>query len=154
MKDDRSMPSTYTSLHAHLIFSTKERVPLISRDWRDRLHEYLGGIVRGLAGVPLAIGGVEDHVHLLVGLKSSHRLDYFLRDLKADSSAWVHRELSKRIFSWQTGYAAISVSPSEIESVRQYVLNQEEHHRRKTFIEELREILQDSNIEFDEKYLL
>jgi REP element-mobilizing transposase RayT len=148
------MPSTYTSLHVHLIFSTKERVPQINKDWGDRLHGYLGGIVKGLAGVPLAVGGVEDHVHLLVGLKSSHRLDYFLRDLKADSSAWVHDEIGKRLFSWQRGYAAISVSPSDIETVRQYVLNQEEHHRRKTFIEELREILQDSGIEFDEKYLL
>jgi putative transposase len=73
------MPSTYTSLHAHLIFSTKERVPSITKDWRDRLHEYLGGIVKGLKGIPLAIGGIEDHVHLLVGLRSFHRLDYFLR---------------------------------------------------------------------------
>ena len=79
------MPSTHTSLHYHLVFSTKERVPVISTDWRGRLHAYLGGIVKGLEGVPLAIGGIEDHVHLVVGLKSSHRLDYFLRDLKADS---------------------------------------------------------------------
>ena len=148
------MPSTYTSLHAHLIFSTKDRVPFITKDWRYRLHEYLGGIVKGLGAVPLAVGGIEDHVHLLVGLKSSHRLDYFLRDLKADSSAWVHQELSKRMFSWQKGYAAISVSPSDIESVRRYVLNQEEHHRRQTFIEELIEILQASGIEYDERYLL
>ncbi|HSS20327.1 MAG TPA: transposase [Pyrinomonadaceae bacterium] len=147
------MPSTYTSLHAHLIFSTKERVPLITTDWRDRLHGYLGGIVRGMAGVPLAVGGVADHAHLLVGLKSSHRLDYFLRDLKADSSAWVHNDLGKSQFSWQRGYAAISVSPSDIEPVRQYVLNQEEHHRRKTFKEELVEILEASGIAYDERYL-
>ena len=147
------MPSTHTSLHAHLIFSTRERVPMIVKEWRHRLHEYLGGIVRGLEAVPLAVGGIEDHVHLLVGLKPSHRLDYFLRDLKADSSAWVHRELGKRMFSWQKGYAATSVSPSAIEAVRRYVLNQEEHHRRQTFMEELVELLQTSGIEYDEKYL-
>jgi len=81
------MPSTYRSLHFHIVFSTKERFPLITKEWRERLHSYLGGIVNGLEGVPLVIGGIEDHVHLLIGLKSKHRLDYFLRDLKADSSS-------------------------------------------------------------------
>ncbi|PYS48090.1 MAG: transposase [Acidobacteria bacterium] len=147
------MPSTHTSLHVHLIFSTKERVPMISKEWRSRLHSYLGGTVKGIEGVPLAVGGIEDHVHLLVGLKSSHRLDYFLRDLKADSSSWVHREIGKRMFSWQTGYAAFSVSPTNIEGVRQYVLNQEEHHQRKSFQEEYVELLKASGIEYDEKYL-
>ena len=80
------MPSTLTSLHVHVIFSTKERVRSITDDWRDSLHAYMGGIVRGMEGAPLAVGGIDDHVHLLVGLKTSHRLDYFLRDLKADSS--------------------------------------------------------------------
>ncbi len=147
------MPSTYTSLHYHLIFSTKERVPVISTDWRGRLHAYLGGIVKGLEGVPLAIGGIEDHVHLVVGLKSSHRLDYFLRDLKADSSEWVHKEIHKLMFSWQKGYAAFSVSPSNIEGVKRYVLNQEEHHRRKTFQEEYVELLKASGVEYDERFL-
>ena len=147
------MPSTYTSLHCHLVFSTKDRVPAIVKDWRDRLHAYLGGIVKGLQGVPLAIGGIEDHVHLLVGLKSSHRLDYFLRDLKADSSEWVHKTIKKRTFAWQTGYSAFSVSPSALESVKRYVLNQEEHHRNKTYQEELIELLQASGIEYDERYL-
>lgn len=84
------MPSTHASLHYHLIFSTKERIPLITKELRPRLHAYLGGIVKGLGGTPLAIGGIEDHVHLLVGSKTSHRLDYFVRDLKADSSEWIH----------------------------------------------------------------
>ncbi len=147
------MPSTYTSLHVHLVFSTKERVPVISGEWHDRLHAYLGGTVKGLDGVPLAIGGMADHVHLLVGLKSSHRLDYFLRDLKADSSEWVHKEIGQRLFAWQKGYGAFSVSPSNIEGVRRYVLNQEKHHRRKTFQEEYLELLKASGIEFDERYL-
>jgi REP element-mobilizing transposase RayT len=147
------MPSTYTSLHCHLIFSTKDRQPWITKNWRERLHAYLGGIVNGLNGVPLAIGGIEDHVHLLVGLRSSHRVDYFLRDLKADSSLWVHREIREQMFAWQRGYAAISVSPSELGNVKEYVLTQEEHHRRKTFQEELIEILKENGIEYDERYL-
>ena len=123
------MPSTHTSLHVHLVFSTKDRRPMISKDWSERLHAYLGGIVKGLDGAPLAIGGIDDHVHLLVGLRSSHRLDYFLRDVKADSSEWIHNEIRKRLFAWQKGYAAFSVSPSNVEGVKKYVLNQEEHHR-------------------------
>ena len=150
----QTMPSTYTSLHCHIIFSTKERIRWITPDWRERLHAYLGGIAKGLGAVPLAIGGVEDHVHLLIGFKASHRIDYLLRDLKADSSAWVHNVLNRKIFSWQQGYAALSVSPSNLEDVRQYVLRQEEHHRRKTFREELIELLIESGIEFKEEYLL
>lgn len=147
------MPSSHTSLHFHLVFSTKERLPLIAKEWRERLHAYLGGIVKGLEGVPLAIGGIEDHVHLLVGLKSLHRLDYFLRDVKADSSAWVHQEIGNRTFGWQKGYGAFSVSPSNIEGVRRYVLSQEEHHRRKTFQEEYLELLKASGLEYDERYV-
>jgi putative transposase len=115
------MPSTHTSLHCHMVFSTKERVPMIANEWSKNLHAYLGGMVKGLEGIPLAIGGMEDHVHLLVGLKSSHRLDYFLRDLKADSSEWVHKEIGKKMFSWQKGYGAFSVSPSTIEGVKRYI---------------------------------
>jgi hypothetical protein len=91
---------------------------MIASEWRDRLHAYLGGIVKGLGGVPLAIGGTEDHVHLPVGLNSSHRLDYFVRDLKADSSEWVHKEIGQRMFGWQKGYGAFSVSPLNIEAVK------------------------------------
>jgi putative transposase len=146
------MPSSFTSLHFHLVFSTKERFPLIIKEWRPRFHSYLGGLVKGLEGVPLAIGGIEDHIHLLVGLKSKHRLDYFLRDLKADSSAWIHRELKKK-FEWQKGYAAFTVSPSNIEGVKRYVLNQEKHHGKKTFKEELIGLLEASGIEYDEEYM-
>src|SRR2546428_800773 len=116
----------------------------------DRCFSFFSSL---LEGVPLAIGGIEDHVHLLVGLKSSHRLDYFLRDLKADSSEWVHKEIRKRLFAWQKGFGAFSVSPSSIESVKKYIFNQEEHHRRKTFQEEYVELLKASGIEYNEKYL-
>jgi putative transposase len=101
----------------------------------------------------VAIGGTEDHVHLLVGLNSSHRLDYFMRDLKADSSEWVHKEIGQRMFGWQKGYGAFSVSPSHVERVVRYVLHQSQHHRRKTFQEEYVELLTSSGVEYDERYL-
>jgi len=145
------MPSTHTSLNFHLVFSTKGRLPLIADDWRERLHAYLGGIIKNLNGVPLAVGGVADHVHLLVSLNTSHRLDYLVRDLKADSSTWVHKELKKK-FEWQKGYGAFTVSPSSIAGVKKYVLNQIAHHQRKSFQDEYIELLKMSGIEYDERY--
>jgi len=147
------MPSTHLSLHYHFVFSTKERYPLIMKEWRADLHAYLGGIVKGLNGVPLAIGGVADHAHLLVGLRATHRLDYVLRDLKADSSGWVHRVVGQKKFEWQTGYLGLTVSPSAVEQVRRYIQNQESHHERKTFKEEYIELLKMSGIEYDERFL-
>ena len=126
---------------------------MIANQWCERLHAYLGGIIKGLDATLVAIGGVAGHVHLLVGLKTSHRLDYFLRDLKADSSIWIHKEIGKTKFEWQKGYGAFSVSPSNIERVKRYVLNQEEHHGRKTFQEEYVELLKAAGIDYDEQFL-
>ena len=123
------MPSTHLSLHCHLVFGTKNHEPVIHKSWRPRLHGYLGGIVTTLGGVPQAIGGVANHVHLLVGLRATHRLADVVRDLKSVSSGWVHHEIRMIGFSWQEGYGAFTVSASQRESVRTYVLAQEEHHR-------------------------
>ena len=92
------MPSTYLSLHYHLVFSTKDRAPLIEPSWRNRLHEYLGGTVEGLKGFPQGVGGIADHVHLLVGLKATHCLADFMRELKKASSVWVHEEIGMHFF--------------------------------------------------------
>lgn len=102
--------------------------------------------------MPLAIGGVDDHVHLLVSLKSMHRLDHLLRDLKADSSKWIHTKLQKN-FEWQKGYGAFSVSPNAVEGVKNYIVNQEKHHAKKNFQDEYIELLKASGVEYDEKYL-
>ncbi|MEK7832516.1 MAG: IS200/IS605 family transposase [Acidobacteriota bacterium] len=147
------MPSTHLSLHFHLIFSTKDRLALMHKDWRGRLHAYMGGIINDLGGVPETIGGVEDHVHLLVGLRATHRLADVLREIKASSSKWVHEELQKPLFAWQEGYGAFTVSQSQIEGVKKYIANQEEHHRKRTFQEEYLEFLQRNGVEYDEKYL-
>src|SRR5580658_3256129 len=147
------MPSTHTSLHYHLIFATKNREPIISEDWRPRLHEYLGGTVRGLDGVPQGVGGVADHVHLLIGLKATHCLADFMRELKKASSAWVHEEIGLRSFAWQEGYAAFTVSATSRKAAQHYIDGQEEHHRVKSFREELIEMLDKAGIEYDPKYL-
>jgi REP element-mobilizing transposase RayT len=147
------MPSTHTSLHYHLIFSTKERAPSILPDLRGRMHAYLGGVIRGIGGVALDIGGTADHVHLVVGLKPTHTLADVLRILKADSSKCVHEELGVKDFAWQEGYGAFTVSKSDLDAVGKYVQDQEEHHRKRSFQEEYRALLEKHGIDFDERYL-
>ena len=147
------MPSTHLSLHYHLVFSTKNRFPFIKPEWRDDLHAYLGGIVKGINGVPVAVGGVVDHAHLLIGLRATHRLDYVVRDIKSGSSGWMHDRIGSKKFEWQTGYLGVTVSPSHIERVRRYILNQEKHHRRQSFQDEYMELLRRSAIEYDEQYV-
>jgi REP element-mobilizing transposase RayT len=152
IKGDFDMPSSHVSANFHIVFSTKDRLPLIRDEWQNRLLGYLGGIVKGLNAIPISINGVEDHVHLLVALGSTHRLDYFLRDLKADSSEWVHKELARK-FEWQKGYGAFSVSPSAIPAVKRYISKQKVHHHKKTFQEEYIELLIAGGLDFDERYL-
>jgi putative transposase len=147
------MPSTHTSLHYHLIFATKNREPYLLQEWRTKLHEYLGGTVRGLNGYPQGIGGVADHVHLLVALKPTHCLSDFMRELKKASSTWIRETIHAPNFSWQEGYAAFTVSASARESVKAYIANQEEHHRTRSFRDELMDFLTKSGIGFDERYL-
>jgi REP element-mobilizing transposase RayT len=147
------MSSTYLSLHYHLVFGTKNREPLIAREWRSRLHEYLGGTISGLGGFSQGIGGMADHVHLLVGLRATHCLADVLRELKKASSVWVHENTRLQSFAWQEGYAAFTVSATARESVRSYIAHQEEHHRAKSFREELMGMLEKAGIEYDPKYL-
>ena len=147
------MASTHTSLLYHLVFATKYREPLIAPQWRSRLHEYLGGVTRGLDGTPQGIGGVSDHVHLLVGLKPTHCVSDFMRELKKASSIWVVETIRLPSFRWQEGYGAFTVSASARAQVREYIDQQEDHHRKRTFRDEYLVLLQKSGIEYDERYL-
>ena len=147
------MSSTFLSLHYHIVFSTKERRALIKSSWRPNLHEYLGGTVRGLGGIPEIVGGVEDHIHLLTGLRATHRPADFMQELKKASSVWAAKN-HEQIFSWQEGYAAFSVSWTHLEAVRTYIATQEEHHRKTDFISELKTLLAKNGVEYEEKFLL
>ena len=147
------MSSTYLSLHYHLVFGTKNREAIILPAWRARLHDYLGGTIRGLGAFPQGAGGVGDHVHLLVGLKATHCLADVMRELKKASSVWVHEQVGMPAFAWQEGYAAFTVSATSREAVKHYIANQEEHHRLKSFREELVEMLNKAGVEYDPQYL-
>ena len=117
------------------------------------MHDYLGGTLRGLGGFPEGVGGVGEHVHALVGLKATHCLADVMREVKKASSMWVHQEVGLRGFAWQEGYAAFTVSPTARAAVRRYIANQEEHHRTKSFREEVVELLKRAGVEYDPRCL-
>jgi putative transposase len=148
------MPSTYSNLLYHIIFSTKHREPLITPEFRGELCPYVAGILQGQDGLPLEIGGMPDHLHLVIRIKPDVSVSEIVRLVKANSSKWANeRPAGVGHFAWQRGYGAFTVSFSQLDAVRQYVRRQEEHHRVKTFQEEFVEFLKRNGIEFDERYL-
>ena len=148
------MPQSYTSLHTHIIFGTKNRSPHLTPDLRGRVFRYMAGIAQNEKGSLLATGGTQDHVHLLVGLHPETSVADFLRVVKTNSSKWIHETFSDQSkFAWQTGYGAFSVSRSNLDQVRAYIENQEEHHRRLSFEEEFRMLLERHGISYDPQYL-
>lgn len=148
------MPQSFTCLHFHIVFSTKHREPRITPEIQPRLYEYLGGILRSQNSKLIAAGGIADHVHLLVSLSKQLAISDALRDLKANSSGWIHDTFDdQKSFAWQAGYGAFAVSYSAIDDVKRYIANQAEHHRTKTFQEEFVEFLKRHHLEYDERYL-
>ena len=147
------MPSTNLSLHYHIVFSTKNREPWMTGDVIDRVHAYIGGTIKSMNGIAHAVGGVADHMHVFTGLRATHCLADVMRELKTESSKWIHRELNMPSFEWQEGYGGFTVSASHIDAVKSYVLNQAEHHRVRTFQEEYLTMLQRGMVEYDERFL-
>jgi REP element-mobilizing transposase RayT len=147
------MAHTFTNLLTHVIFSTKDRLPTVTPEIKPRLLAYMGGIVRSLDGIALAIDGPADHVHLLVKTPATISMADFVRDVKANSSKWVHGTFPRAGFGWQTGYGAFSVSCSNVEAVREYIEGQEEHHKAVSFQEEFLGFLRRHGIEYDERYI-
>src|SRR5947207_3084243 len=126
------MPQSFTCLHHHFIFSTKGRVPLLDSEIQSRLWEYFGGTLRSAKCTLLAAGGMPDHVHLLVGMNKELAVSECLRHIKANSSAWIHKTFPQlQSFAWQAGYGAFAVSYSGLDAIKNYIANQEEHHRTK-----------------------
>ncbi len=147
------MASTLTNLLYHLVFSTKGRAPLITDEIREPLYRYIGGIIKNQRGALLEIGGVADHVHLLARFPTSKAVSDMLRDVKSDSSGWINEARPHDRFAWQTGYGAFTVSQSQVSAVRNYIQRQEEHHRHRSFKEELVGLLDKNEIEYDTRYL-
>ena len=147
------MAHTYTNLLTHVIFSTKDRQPLITVALRDDLLSYMGGIVRERGGTLRAAGARPDHVHLLCSLSPTLAIADALRAVKANSSLWAHRDRRLRGFNWQSGYGAFSVSHSQAPAVIRYIRDQEKHHRKITFQEEFVAFLKKNGIAYDERFI-
>lgn len=148
------MAGTFTSISMHIVFSTKNRKPDILPAIQQRLYEYLGGIIRGEGGVLYAIGGMADHVHMLMRYRPDRALSDVVRDLKSHSSGWIHKTFPDcRDFGWQDGYGAFSVSQSRMDTVKNYVESQAQHHAKRDFVEEMEALLEAHRVEYDQKYL-
>jgi len=148
------MSDSYTNLLYHIIFSTKDRRPLINDIYESRLYDYIGGTIRGLGGISLELNGTGDHVHVLAKLRPDNALSNVLRELKANASGWMHDVFPEvRDFSWQRGYGAFTVSRSNVDDVRRYIANQKEHHKKTTFRDEFIQFLKANGIEYDERFI-
>ena len=148
------MPQSLAKVLIHLVFSTKNRAPLIHPQIEDELSRYLASVCRACGCAAHNIGGTEDHVHLVCYLSRTIAISRLLDDIKKSSSKWIKTKGSKYGgFSWQNGYGAFSIGQSQLATVKQYIADQKEHHRRKTFQEELRALLKKYQIEYDERYV-
>lgn len=148
------MANTYTSLHYHVVFSTKNRYPWLALEIEQRVWSFIGGVAREHKMTALQVGGVEDHIHALVMAPATIAPCAIAKYLKGESSLWIHTEFSGlRKFSWQDGYAAFTVSKSNIPEVIRYIKNQREHHRKRTFREEYLALLGANGVEYDERYV-
>ena len=148
------MPQSLAALYVHLVYSTKDRAPLLLPEWRPQLFAVMGGIARNKRCVILEVGGVPDHVHALVSLHRQECVADLVRDLKANSSNWIHQNISDMAaFSWQAGYAAFSVGYRELDALRRYIAEQEAHHGGRSFQHEMRELFAQHGVEFDERYV-
>ena len=148
------MANTYSQLYIHVVFAVKYRATLILPKWKPILYQYITGIISNNNQKLMVINGMPDHLHILIGLKPDCKLSDLIRDIKSNSSRWInHNNYVVGKFEWQNGFGAFTVGQSQIKTVVQYILKQEEHHRKKTFKEEYIDFLNAYNIEFKPEYI-
>lgn len=148
------MAHTFTNIIYHFVFSTKERMPLILENHKEDLYRYIKGIIGDLRGHVHAIGGTDNHIHICCELKTDVAVSEVMRQVKGSSSRWLNEKSTDLKFNWQEGYSVFSVSQSVLPAVVKYIENQEEHHRQRSFKEELVMILEKHHIEYDERFFL
>ncbi len=148
------MSNTYTQIHLQCVFAVKNRDAVIGNEWKERLHKYIIAIVNNNGHKLLAINSMPDHLHLFFGMRPQQSLSDLMRLVKGDSSEWINNQkLVRGKFRWQEGYGSFSYSKSHVKAVIDYILNQEKHHHKKTFLEEYKEMLEKFEIDFDERYI-
>jgi len=148
------MANTYTQTYIHFVFAVKNRLGLINKHWREDLYKYISGIITNKGHKLIAIGGMDDHLHILIGISSNQSLSDIVSQIKRASTLWINgNKFFPGNFAWQEGYGAFSYGKSQLADVINYIFNQEQHHRKRTFRDEYLEFLKLYEIEFDEKYV-
>ncbi|WP_439557489.1 IS200/IS605 family transposase [Dyadobacter sp.] len=148
------MANTYSQVHLHFVFTPKYRAALINPGWENDLYKYITGIVQKNKHKMLAINGTADHVHMLIGFKTTQSIAELMQDVKADSSQWINNQgYCKTRFEWQGGYGVFSYSKSAIRNVIRYIERQKEHHRKVEFVEEYKSILEKFEVDYNEAYI-
>ena len=148
------MAGTFSQLYIQVVFAVRSRENLIRKEWKDDLMKYIAGVIRNKDQKPIIVNGMQDHIHAFIEVRPSMAISDLVRDIKNNSTNFVNeRKFVPRKFSWQEGYGAFSYAHSQIDTVYKYILNQEQHHQRKTFREEYIGFLKKFEIQYDEKYL-
>lgn len=153
------MANTYTQLHIQLVFAVKYRLALIQKEWKERLHQYITGIIQKKEGreTPhklLQINSMPDHIHILIGLRPFQSISSLAQNVKTESTIWVNEnKLCKTPFAWQLGFGGFSYSKSQVDDVIRYIQNQEAHHKKETFLDEYQKMLKAFEIDYDERYI-
>jgi putative transposase len=148
------MANTYTQIYLHFVFAVKYRAGMIQIKWRDELYKYITGIVQNNNHKLIAINGMPDHIHLLIGMRPIQSVSDLLQDIKGGSSKWINeKKFLKTKFEWQEGFGAFSYGKSQVKGVISYIENQEEHHKKKTFREEYLAFLDKFEVEYDERFI-
>ncbi|KRD06406.1 transposase [Flavobacterium sp. Root901] len=148
------MANTYTQIHIHFVFAVKYKQAVIHATWKNDLYKYISGIIKNNNHKLLAINGVSDHVHILVGIRPAQSISELMKSIKQNSSKWINENKFTKIhFEWQEGYGAFSYSKSQLSAVANYIENQEQHHKTKTFKEEYINFLEKFEVDYDEKFI-
>ena len=148
------MANTYTQIHIQAVFAVQNRNCVIRKIWKEELYKYITGIIQNHSHKVLAINGMPDHLHILFGMRPTQSLSDLLQDIKGSSSKWINQKgFVEGKFTWQEGYGAFSYSKSNLKTVINYIENQEQHHKKRTFIEEYLDLLSEFEMEYDERYV-
>ncbi len=147
------MANTYTQLHIQFVFAVKYRKALIAKEWKERLHQYITGIIQSNNHKMLSINSMPDHIHIFIGMRPTQSISSLIQNVKTETSKWIKEQRLSLDFAWQEGYGAFSYSRSHVPNVIRYIQNQEEHHKKETFLEEYLKILKAFEVEYDEQYV-
>ncbi|AWK06493.1 IS200/IS605 family transposase [Flavobacterium crocinum] len=147
------MANTYTQLHIQFVFAVKYRKALIAPEWKDKLHKYITGIIQSHQHKMLCINSMPDHIHIFIGMRPTQSISSLMQNVKSETTKWIKEQKLCANFAWQEGYGAFSYSRSHVSNVIRYIENQEQHHKKETFLEEYQKQLRAFEIEYDDRYI-